>query len=283
LKGVKLPESPYKCTVRAGRDYHLVGTSQLEFGREGAQEGELCRPWGVCCTPTGLICVADRSNNRIQMFKRDGTFHFKFGTEGNRNGQFNRPASVCVDGMGRLVVTDKDNHRMQVFTLDGDFILKFGEKGSGNGQFLYPWDVACNSKNQILVSDTRNHRLQLFSPLGDFLAKYGFEASSGSTSTVPVAFHSLRTIRRWLPISTTIDCLSLKQTFREPSSLVPRALKMESSRDLTESLWMMKATLLLLTVETIGYRCSLQVEYFSANLEQKALDLVNLTGLVGCV
>ena len=61
LKGVKLPESPYKCTVRAGRDYHLVGTSQLEFGREGAQEGELCRPWGVCCTPTGLICVADRS------------------------------------------------------------------------------------------------------------------------------------------------------------------------------------------------------------------------------
>ena len=60
LKGVKLPESPYKCTVRAGRDYHLVGTSQLEFGREGAQEGELCRPWGVCCTPTGLICVADR-------------------------------------------------------------------------------------------------------------------------------------------------------------------------------------------------------------------------------
>jgi len=175
LKGVKLPESPYKCTVRAGRDYHLVGTSQLEFGREGAQEGELCRPWGVCCTPTGLICVADRSNNRIQMFKRDGTFHFKFGTEGNRNGQFNRPASVCVDGMGRLVVTDKDNHRMQVFTLDGDFILKFGEKGSGNGQFLYPWDVACNSKNQILVSDTRNHRLQLFSPLGDFLAKYGFD------------------------------------------------------------------------------------------------------------
>ena len=78
-----------------------------------------------------LTLISIRSNNRIQMFKRDGTFHFKFGTEGNRNGscqlfifiiefnfrgsgQFNRPASVCVDGMGRLVVTDKDNHRMQV-------------------------------------------------------------------------------------------------------------------------------------------------------------------------
>ena len=60
LKGVKLPDSPHKCMVRAGRDYHLVGAAQLEFGREGAQEGELCRPWGVCCTPGGLICVADR-------------------------------------------------------------------------------------------------------------------------------------------------------------------------------------------------------------------------------
>ena len=64
----------------------MVGAAQLEFGREGAGDGELCRPWGVCCTPTGLIAVADRSNNRIQMFKRDGTFHFKFGSEGSRNG-----------------------------------------------------------------------------------------------------------------------------------------------------------------------------------------------------
>lgn len=175
LRGVKLPESPWKAVVRAGRDYHQVGAPQLEFGREGTAEGELCRPWGVCCTPTGLIAVADRSNNRVCMFKRDGSFHFKFGTEGSRPGQFSRPASVCVDGLGRLVVTDKDNHRMQVFTMDGEFLLKFGEKGSGNGQFLYPWDVACNSKNQILVSDTRNHRLQLFSPVGDFLCKYGFD------------------------------------------------------------------------------------------------------------
>jgi tripartite motif-containing protein 71 len=87
LKGLKVAESPFKVCVRAGRDYHCVGAPQLEFGREGAAEGELCRPWGVCCTPQGLIAVADRSNNRIQMFKRDGSFHFKFGTEGTRNGE----------------------------------------------------------------------------------------------------------------------------------------------------------------------------------------------------
>jgi len=175
LKGRHIQDSPFKCLVRAGRDYGQVGVPVLEFGREGTGDGELCRPWGVACTPTGLLVVADRSNNRVQIFKRDGTFHHRFGTEGNRPGQFNRPASVCVDGLGRLIITDKDNHRMQIFTIEGEFILKFGEKGSGNGQFLYPWDVACNSKNQILVSDTRNHRLQLFSHNGEYLTKYGFD------------------------------------------------------------------------------------------------------------
>jgi len=175
LKGLKIMDSPFSCMVRAGRDYNTIGTALLEFGREGAGDGELCRPWGVCCTRDGLIVVADRSNNRVQVYNRDGTLHHKFGAEGNRPGQFNRPASVCVDLIGRLIVTDKDNHRVQIFTLDGEFLLKFGEKGSGNGQFNYPWDVAVNSKNQILISDTRNHRLQLFSPAGEYMNKYGFD------------------------------------------------------------------------------------------------------------
>ena len=105
--------------VRSGRDYHNIGKALLEFGKEGAADGDLCRPWGVSCTREGHIVVADRSNNRIQVYNRDGTLHHKFGTEGNRAGQFNRPASVCVDKVGRLIVTDKDNHRVQIFTFEG--------------------------------------------------------------------------------------------------------------------------------------------------------------------
>jgi len=175
LHGRHIEHSPFRCVVKSGRDYNNVGIPVLEFSKEGSGDGDLCRPWGICCTKAGLIVVADRSNNRICCFNRDGSYHSKFGVEGTRKGQFNRPASVCLDSMNRLIVTDKDNHRMQIFTVEGEFLLMFGEKGSGNGQFMYPWDVACNSKNQILVSDTRNHRLQLFSPSGDYLAKYGFD------------------------------------------------------------------------------------------------------------
>lgn len=136
LHGRHIEASPFKCIVKAGRDYNNVGLPVLEFSQEGNGDGDLCRPWGICCTPTGrmyqafldifrniysgLIVVADRSNNRICVFNRDGSYHSKFGTEGTRNGQFNRPASVCLDGLNRLIVTDKDNHRMQIFSLEGE-------------------------------------------------------------------------------------------------------------------------------------------------------------------
>ncbi|XP_014249443.1 E3 ubiquitin-protein ligase TRIM71 isoform X2 [Cimex lectularius] len=160
---------------RTPRDYTDAGRPHVVIGGEGEQDGQLCRPWGVCCDFEGNIIAADRSNNRIQIFKSDGTFLRKFGSHGSEPGYFDRPASVAVDPLGRIVVTDKDNHRVQVFTPEGQFVFTFGEKGSKIGQFNYPWDIDVDSRGRIVVSDTRNHRIQLFSIDGTFLCKYGFE------------------------------------------------------------------------------------------------------------
>ncbi|XP_030045884.1 E3 ubiquitin-protein ligase TRIM71 [Microcaecilia unicolor] len=172
-----IDSSPFKVTVKSGRSYVGVGLPAVSFGGEGDGDGKLCRPWGVCVDREGYIIAADRSNNRIQVFKPCGAFFHKFGTLGSRPGQFDRPAGVACDSSRRIIVADKDNHRIQIFTFDGQFILKFGEKGTKNGQFNYPWDVAVNSEGKILVSDTRNHRIQLFGPDGAFLNKYGFEGA----------------------------------------------------------------------------------------------------------
>uniref|UniRef100_A0A8C6XX14 E3 ubiquitin-protein ligase TRIM71 n=1 Tax=Naja naja TaxID=35670 RepID=A0A8C6XX14_NAJNA len=172
-----IESSPFKVMVKSGRSYIGIGLPGLCFASEGDSDGKLCRPWGVSVDKEGYIIVADRSNNRIQIFKPCGAFHHKFGTLGSRPGQFDRPAGVACDSSRRIVVADKDNHRIQIFTFDGQFILKFGEKGTKNGQFNYPWDVAVNSEGKILVSDTRNHRVQLFGPDGVFLNKYGFEGT----------------------------------------------------------------------------------------------------------
>lgn len=169
--------SPFKVTVKSGRSYGSLGSQVSAFGCEGEGDGQLCRPWGISVDKEGYVVVADRSNNRIQIFKPCGAFHHKFGSLGSRPGQFDRPAGVACDSQRRIIVADKDNHRVQVFTFEGQFLLKFGEKGTKNGQFNYPWDVAVNSEGKILVSDTRNHRVQLFAHDGSFLNKYGFEGA----------------------------------------------------------------------------------------------------------
>ncbi|XP_062922735.1 E3 ubiquitin-protein ligase TRIM71 [Mobula hypostoma] len=177
IRGQHIENSPFRVIVKAGRNYTGIGLPICSFGGEGDEDGQLCRPWGVCVNKEGYIIIADRSNNRVQVFTPSGTYHHKFGTAGSRPGQFDRPAGVACDQNCRIIVADKDNHRIQVFTFEGQFILKFGEKGSKNGQFNYPWDVAVNTDGKILVSDTRNHRVQLFGPDGNFVSKYGFEGA----------------------------------------------------------------------------------------------------------
>lgn len=175
IVGIKFPP----ICLYYGRNNMHPGPPLLTFGEEGDGDGQLCRPWGVCCSKEGNIIVADRSNNRVQVFSGNGKFLLKFGKHGNEPGEFDRPAGVAVNPLGNIVVADKDNHRIQIFTKDGIFLFTFGEKGCKNGQFNYPWDVDVNESGLIVVSDTRNHRIQLFTSDGTFLNKYGFETSTG--------------------------------------------------------------------------------------------------------
>ncbi|XP_011302917.1 E3 ubiquitin-protein ligase TRIM71 isoform X2 [Fopius arisanus] len=175
-KGRPVPLNPFPVVVRKFGNSFTTGLETISvIGNEGMEEDNLCRPWGIACDKDGHIVVADRSNNRIQIWQENGTFVRRFGTLGTGPVQFDRPAGVAIDAEKRLIVVDKDNHRVQVLTMEGDFIFAFGEKGSKVGQFSYPWDCATNSQCQIVVSDTRNHRVQLFTSSGIFLRTYGSE------------------------------------------------------------------------------------------------------------
>ncbi|XP_071054307.1 E3 ubiquitin-protein ligase TRIM71-like [Onthophagus taurus] len=133
------------------------------FGEEGKEKGQVCRPWGIICDKTGRFFISDRSNNRIQIFNRNGKFEFSFGKYGKLKGELNRPAGIVIDNLNRLIVADKDNHRIQIFNLNGDYIQDFGKMGHLPGEFNYPWDVCTNLNNgEIIVSDTKNRRVQIF-------------------------------------------------------------------------------------------------------------------------
>ncbi|KAI6180074.1 Protein LTV1-like protein [Aphelenchoides besseyi] len=188
---VKQPQTPnVNSSVRYGyRDYSEIEqrvVPAFTFGGEGQEDGKLSRPWGIACDKRGRILVADRSNNRIQIFTPEGQFISKFGTFGTGPGQMNRPAGIATNSLNQIIVADKDNHRIQVFDEFGRFIFMFGSCGRAPGQFNYPWGVACNAKNEIAISDTRNHRIQIFSIYGYFLRKCTFDSTfTGKTLFSP--------------------------------------------------------------------------------------------------
>lgn len=160
------------------------------FGIEGKENGQVCRPWGICTDQQGNIILSDRRNHRVQVFKIDGTFLFAFGKEGDGDGEFQLPAGVCVDASNRIIVVDKDNHRVQIFTSNGKFLLKFGSPGKDRGQFQYPWGVAVNLKQQIAVSDSRNNRIQQFDSEGRFIRSFSFEFGLAKPSPRGIAYTS---------------------------------------------------------------------------------------------
>lgn len=118
-RAIALSDSPI--VVHRGHDVPVKASKII--GNTGDVDDNLCRPWGVACDGEGHIVVADRSNNRIQIYQQDGSFLRRFGEYGTGPGHFDRPAGVAVDARRRIIVADKDNHRIQVIQT----ILKYNK------------------------------------------------------------------------------------------------------------------------------------------------------------
>lgn len=100
-------------TQKQTRDHHRVfataWTAVCSFGSTGSGDGELCGPEGACITREGHIAVADAGNNRVCIFRADGTFVRHVGV-----GVLTAPRRVaCMEATGELAVVDV--HGVHVF------------------------------------------------------------------------------------------------------------------------------------------------------------------------
>lgn len=127
-RGRPVPSNTFPVTVRRNRKSDLSVQPLKIIGNDGDAQDNLCRPWGVACDKEGHIVIADRSNNRIQIYLQDGSFLKRFGTHGTAPGQFDRPAGVAVDARRRIVVADKDNHRIQVTKVNTVTTIKISKQ-----------------------------------------------------------------------------------------------------------------------------------------------------------
>ena len=160
----------------------MAGNFISHFGTFGSGDGQFNTPTSITSDQDGRIIIADRWNQRIQVFDSHKNFLFKFGSKGKRNGQFDNPSAVACDQENNIIVTDTLNHRIQVFDSNGNFIRKFGSNQSyrsvTDGEFSDPHGIVVDDQNNIIVSDCGNHRVQIFNHQGRFKTKINVDQFS---------------------------------------------------------------------------------------------------------
>ena len=73
------------------------------WGKEGAGPGEFNNPHSLAIDSKGRLFVADRGNNRVQIFDQDGKFLEEWK-------QFGRPSGVYIDKKDILYVADSESN-----------------------------------------------------------------------------------------------------------------------------------------------------------------------------
>lgn len=79
-----------------------VGRFAKSWGRLGSGPGEFRTPHGLAIDARGRLFVADRGNNRIQIFDQDGRFLEEWK-------QFGRPSGIFIDRTDRLYSADSES------------------------------------------------------------------------------------------------------------------------------------------------------------------------------
>ena len=146
------------------KDYKLVkGT-----GTEGAGEGELRYPLGLCIEYNGDVFVADNNNHRVSVFSKDLKFLKCLGTQ-----QLIYPSDVKVT-QSNLVVLDESSNCVHFFSKSGDHLSSFVTQGE-DGMVHCPKFFCLDAAGNILITDYNRHNIKILSPSGQLIYMIGKE------------------------------------------------------------------------------------------------------------
>lgn len=199
------------------------GLESLVFGKEGAQDSDITKPYGVAMR-NGKIYVCDMRGASLVVLDLAKKQTRLLGTSGSN--RLSHPVAVAVapDGMiyvadnerGAVVVFDTQERYSQVIGFpkfkpvsltvigprlyvcdmasqsvcifdraSGKQIGTFGKVGDGNGEFRVPIGIAADPKGNIYVSDMMRCRVEKFSPDGAYLAGVGMMGDKAGSFARP--------------------------------------------------------------------------------------------------
>jgi DNA-binding beta-propeller fold protein YncE len=139
--------------------YDKNGKFVKSWGRRGTGPGEFNLPHSIVTDAKDHVYVADRENNRIQIFDADGNFIKQWTHVGS-------PWTMCVTSGPQQFIYMVDGYVNRVLKLDmdGNILGTYGETGRQLGQFINTHGLACGLHDEIYVSETRNWRVQKLVP-----------------------------------------------------------------------------------------------------------------------
>jgi hypothetical protein len=121
---------------------------------------------GLALANDGMLYVCDRTNDRIQAFKTDGTFVKEVIIERNTRGDGSTfDVALSRDPQQRfLYVADGSNMKVHILQRDTlEILTSFGDGGRQPGQFYAVHSIATDSKGNIYTTETyRGQRVQKF-------------------------------------------------------------------------------------------------------------------------
>ena len=124
------------------------------WGGKGSGPGQFQVAHGIAIDSKGLLWVADRENQRIQLFDQNGTFVREIKYKG-------LPCSLDI---GRQFIYMVNGFAGQVLRMDlnGKVLAAMGKPGKGPGEFGEAHMIAVNQKDEIYVADSVNAALVKF-------------------------------------------------------------------------------------------------------------------------
>ena len=134
---------------------HVVATAKY-----GVAPGELYNPCGVAIHgETHQIFVANRVNDRVEIFSETGEFLYQLGV-----GQLSQPYGIVIHG-DSLYVSCHGDHTVSKFSLSElCLVRRIGGKGSNNGEFKYPSQLTTDPIGCVFIADYFNDRICIHDP-----------------------------------------------------------------------------------------------------------------------
>ena len=135
-------------------------------GTEGAGEGQLDVPRGLCSDYNGDVYVADCGNHRVSVFSKQLQFVKCLASQ-----QLKTPVDVKVTP-DSVVILDWSPNCIHFYLRSGDLLRSCVTQGE-DGTVCDPWFFCLDVAGIILIADNIRHDVKILSPSGHLIHEIG--------------------------------------------------------------------------------------------------------------